>query len=35
MNRVGEFRPGNETIWVVVDEEFYFLGPTARRICLA
>ena len=24
---IGEFRPGNKTIWVVFDEESDFLGP--------
>ena len=24
---IGEFRPGNETIWAVVDEESNLLGP--------
>ena len=26
---IDEVRPGNTTIWVVVDEEFDFLGPRA------
>ena len=30
MTWIGEFRPGNKTIWVVFDEESVFLGPRTQ-----
>ena len=34
MTRIGEFRPGNKTIYAVFDEESYFLGPRTYVLSL-
>ena len=34
MTLIGEFRPGNKTIWVVFDEESYFSGPRTSTLNL-
>ena len=31
---MGEFRPGNKTIWVVFDEESDFSGPRTPKLSL-
>ena len=31
---IGEFRPGNKTIWVVFDEESDVLGPRTLKLSL-
>ena len=34
LTQIGEFRPGNKTIWVVFDDECDVLGPRMYKVSL-